>query len=306
MEARNLPFEIIVVGAAPDAAPLQDELRQRLELVKAGEYVNGHHPNSTTLEGVLNHQPEAIDNLLEEYGWVAALGAHTYAKRAPEYGSETLRSLANKALITAAVTYEDTDEPNFVRHAAREVCNTIAEVSGIKDVDNVYEDPAVRDLFTPYANNETPVNTKIIPVAPRIVPGLRRPEDLPINANAYCAVSKNSRGDLKIVKGKIHTSRHYKENPVLPRTEKDSPGMVRVSFKEPPCAYIADTTSCSVVPVNLANELVNNDEFQAQWFNEGWPIWSSTRTQEEFMVTLARYVAAERQSRAKAGYSMVS
>ena len=289
----NLAFEILVVDAAADAAPLQEILRDRLGAVSAGQYVNGHHPNSDTIEGVQADLPEAQEALLEEYKWVAALAAHNATKHTGEQAEKLMR-ISELAIIGAAKTYDAEQEENFVRHASKFVHEVIATQLDIKDIDNLYEDEAVQALFTPFAQQplEAHEPTNEIQIFSGVFPGARMPEDLPVDSEVYFSSASDEYGTMRIVKGTIKKSEPYDRSGRIP-SEDESPGLVRIVSKESPYVYIADTTSCSIVPVDVAEELLDSPAFAKQWFEEGFPIWAQHDSRVEFLEKLRNRVTIE-------------
>jgi len=303
MESKEstLEFDILVRDAAPGTIELQRILQERLSLVARGKYVNGHHPNSDTIARVQNRDPEAEELFLDEYGWVAALGAHQYAKQATE-DPDRLFKKAEAAIVEAAHTYSASEEDNFVRHASRLVTASLAELTELSPVPSLYEDEDVQKIFTPYAKKEEVVQ----PASPkRILPGRRQAEDLPPGLDVYCVVADSIQGDLKIVRGKVKHSRAasnpnsdtsfiYPENNAALR--RVNPGIVRVEFKEAPCALIADVNYCGIVPVESAGELIEDKDFADKWFgetDEGQVEWSAYKSRYDFIDKLGKLVERE-------------
>lgn len=133
--------------------PIKNALLLRIAKIQNNECANGHHPEPW-LEKVLSGKEAADDSFneryLEEYRWVAALIADACGgKERPE----TLMCAAEDALFDAALDYSKITQgkrpANFVEYASQHIRDYLAEVFEISDLQNPYDDQAVREALTP-------------------------------------------------------------------------------------------------------------------------------------------------------------
>lgn len=114
-----------------------------------------------------------------------------------------------------------------------------------------------------------------------IMPGMRTSDDLATASQVFCMIRSSEAGDTEVVNG-------FVEPPAVDAsTSVRSPRLVRVAFQQPPCALIADATYAGIVPLETAEQLIEDELLQERWFNEGMPVWSKYDSAADFLEKLA-------------------